>query len=215
MRVLPTLLAAGAAVLATAALADAQSGGAGPSGTTSTGTGTTGTTTTGTTTTGTGTTSTTTPAGPENPGQKFFLDALIKDTKTVSNIRTALRSGAAIVDPATQYADLTGDGKQDAIVRVHSAGAAGVTAVYVFATDGAPKGALRVLFRTQALYRAVTTEADGNRLQIDEPKYSAGDDVCCASKLTRRRYKFSKKSRTFTRTSMETISVSGDAPRRR
>lgn len=137
MRVLPTCLALSASVLATAALADAQT-----SGTTTT----TGTTTTGTTTTGTTTTPTTTSG--ENPGQAFFHDALIKDAKTTNAIRKALTSNAAIVDPATQYGDLTGDGKSDAVVRVHSTGAAGVTAVYVFSTDGSPKkNTLRVLFR--------------------------------------------------------------------
>ena len=184
MRVLPACLAATAAVLATAALADAQSA-----------------------TTTTTTTATTTASTPQDPGQAFFLDALQKDTKTVAAIRTALKSGAAVVDPATQYADLTGDGKQDAIVRVHSAGAAGVIAVFVFATDGAPKGRLRVLFRSQSLYRGLTEETDDHQLQIDQPKYAAGDDVCCPGAITRRRYKFSKSSRTFRRTSLETIKL--------
>jgi hypothetical protein len=142
-----------------------------------------------------------------DPGQAFFHDALIKDTKTTSAIRKALATDAAIVDPATQYADLTGDGKSDAIVRVHSAGAAGVIAVYVFSTDGAPKGALRVLFRTQSLYRAITMPTDDDRVQIDQPRYQAGDDVCCPSRITRRRYRFSKGSRTFVRTSLETITL--------
>ncbi len=147
-----------------------------------------------------------TKAGPSgDPGQSFFHDELIKDAKTTSAIRKALESGAVVVDPATQYADLTGDKKSDAIVRVHSAGAAGVVAVYVFSSDGEPKGALRVLFRTQSLYRAITAPTDDRRLQIDQPRYQAGDDVCCPGRITRRRYRFSRKSRTFVRTSLETI----------
>jgi hypothetical protein len=148
---------------------------------------------------------TTTPG--ENPGQAFFHDALIKDTKTAAAIRKVLETDAAIVDPATQYADLTGDDKSDAIVRVHSAGAAGVIAVYVFSTDGAPKGALRVVYRTQSLYRALTTPTADSRLQIDQPRYAPGDDVCCPASLTRRRYRFSKTSRTFVRTSLETVEL--------
>lgn len=192
MRVLPACLAAIAAALATAALADAQSSGpaAGATGPT--------------TGTATGTTAATTP---QDPGQAFFLSALQKDTKTIAAIRAALKSGAAVVDPATQYADLTGDGKQDAIVRVHSAGAAGVIAVYVFATDGSSKGTLRVLFRSQSLYRALTEETDDHQLQIDQPKYAAGDDLCCPGSITRRRYRFSKKAHSFTRTSLETIKL--------
>lgn len=159
-----------------------------------------------TTTTSSTTTTPTAPPG-SDPGQAFFHDALIKDPKTTSAVRKALRSNASIVDPATQYADLTGDGKSDAIVRVHSAGAAGVIAVYVFSTDGASKGALRALFRTQSLYRAITATTDDDKLQIDQPRYAAGDDVCCPHRLTRRRYRFSKRSRTFVRTSLETVTL--------
>jgi hypothetical protein len=198
MRVLPTCLALCASALATAALAQAQSGGAGEDAPT-----------TGTTTSTSTSTTPTTPStsASKNPGQQFFHDALIKDTKTVSAIRKALDSGAAIVDPATQYADLTGDGKQDAVVRVHSTGAAGVIAVYVFSTDGSPKKTLRVLFRTQSLYRAVTAVPGMDRLQVDEPLYVAGDDVCCPSKLSRKQYRFSKKARAFTRISSKTITL--------
>lgn len=142
----------------------------------------------------------------EDPGQAFFHDALIKDVRTTPAIRTALQTDAAVVDPATQYADLTRDGKSDAIVRVHSAGAAGVVAVYVFSSDGAPKGALRVLFRTQSLYRALTMPTATKQLQIDQPRYAKGDEVCCPGKITRRRYRFSSK-RAFVRTSLETITL--------
>lgn len=190
MRVLPSSLAACAAVAAAVALVPASGGAAA------------------TTTTGT----TTTPAASANPGQAFFHDALVADPHTLTAIRAALTSHAAIVDPATQYGDLTGDGKQDAIVRVHSTGAAGVTAVYVFSTDGAPKKALRVVFRNQLLYRAVTTVADADQLQIDQPLYRAGDDLCCPSKLTRRRYRWSAGTHRFVRASLETISLTGAAP---
>jgi hypothetical protein len=188
MRVLPTCLALSAAAAATLSLA-AGSGGAVAATTTPT----------------TGTVST--PADSANPGQAFFHDALIADAKTLAAIRNGLKSGAVIVDPATQYDDLTGDGKQDAVVRVHSTGAAGVTAVYVFSTDGSTSKKLRVVFRSQMLYRALTMVADGHQLQIDQPLYKAGDDVCCPSKLTRRRYRWSAKSLSFTRTSLETIAL--------
>lgn len=191
MRVLPTCLALSAAAAATLSLA-AGSGGAAAA-------------TTSTTSTTTGTVST--PADSANPGQAFFHDALVADAKTLAAIRNGLKSGAVIVDPATQYDDLTGDGKQDAVVRVHSTGAAGVTAVYVFSTDGSTSKKLRVVFRSQMLYRALTMVADGHQLQIDQPLYKAGDDVCCPSKLTRRRYRWSAKSLSFTRTSLETITL--------
>lgn len=185
MRVLPTCLALSAAAAATLALAAGDGGAAAA------------------TTPGT----VSTPADSANPGQAFFHDALIADAKTLAAIRNGLKSGAVIVDPATQYDDLTGDGKQDAVVRVHSTGAAGVTAVYVFSTDGSTSKKLRVVFRSQMLYRALTMVADGHQLQIDQPLYKAGDDVCCPSKLTRRRYRWSAKSLSFTRASLETITL--------
>lgn len=140
-----------------------------------------------------------------NPGQAFFHDALIADSKTSQVIRDGLKSKALIVDPATQYANLTADNKSDAVVRVHSTGAAGVIAVYVFSTDGDSKGTLRVVFRSQQLSRAITGIESGNRLRIDTPKYAPGDSLCCPANLTRREYAWSNKSKTFRRTLLTTV----------
>lgn len=140
-----------------------------------------------------------------NPGQAFFRDAIVKDARTTSAIRRALERGAAVVDPATQYAELTGDDRSDAIVRVHSGGAAGVIAVYVFSTAGAGDK-LRVVYRSQSLYRALT-QPTADRLQIDEPIYGAGDELCCPAKLKRRHYRWSSARGTFLRTSLETVPV--------
>ncbi len=139
-----------------------------------------------------------------NPGQAFFRDAILKDSRTTPAIRRALERDAAVVDPATQYAELTGDDRSDAIVRVHSAGSAGVIALYVFSTAGAGE-VLRVVYRSQSLYRAVTRATDDDRLQIDEPVYGAGDLLCCPDKLKRRRYRYSKARGTFLRSSLETV----------
>lgn len=147
-------------------------------------------------------------AAAADPGQAFFRTALLTDTRTKRAIRTSLKSGAYIVDPATTYADLTGDGKTDAIVRVHSTGAAGVIAVFVFSSDGSAKGALRVVYRNQTVIRALTQVTDDDQLQIDQPAYAAGDELCCPGKLTRRRYRWSAATHAFRRTSLETITIS-------
>lgn len=139
-----------------------------------------------------------------NPGQAFFHDALIDDAKTTTAVREALKNKTAIVDPATQYSDLTGDDKSDAVVRVHSTGAAGVIAVYVFSTDGSSKSTLRAVFRSQSLFRAVTA-ISGDDLRIETPKYKAGEELCCASEKTRRVYSWSSKARAFRRVSLTTI----------
>lgn len=142
---------------------------------------------------------------PANPGQKFFRDALIKDENTSAAIRKLLESDGAIVDPVTQYSNLTDDGKSDAVVRVHSTGAAGVIAVYVFSTDGSARNKLRVVFRTQLLYRATTTITDGHDLAIDTPKYEPGDEICCPAQLTHRVYAWSPKAKKFNRTTLTTV----------
>ena len=51
------------------------------------------------------------------------------------------------------FADLTGDGKSDAVVTVENGGAAGAVAAYVLTAEGSASGALRVAFRNQSLYR--------------------------------------------------------------
>jgi hypothetical protein len=139
------------------------------------------------------------------PNQTFFRKTLIDDANTSSAIVGMLKSNAAIVDPATIYPDVTGDGKADAIVRVHSAGAAGVIAVYVFSTDGSTAKDLRAVFRSQQLYRAITDVTSGKDVVIDTPKYKAGDDLCCPSQMTHRVYAWSEKSHKFNRTTLTTV----------
>jgi hypothetical protein len=139
------------------------------------------------------------------PGQKFFRDALIADSKTSNSIAERLKSNAAIVDPTSPFADVTGDGKSDAIVRIHSTGAAGVIAVYVFSTDGSSKKVLRAVFRSQELYRATTDVTAGKDVAIDTPKYKAGDDLCCPEQKTHRVYAWSEKSHRFNRTTLTTV----------
>ena len=60
------------------------------------------------------------------------------------------------------FRDLTGDRRQDAVVRVQSGGADGAVALYVFSTDtGVKNSGLKVVFRSQELRRAQTRVRDG------------------------------------------------------
>ncbi len=112
--------------------------------------------------------------------QTFFRDRLIDDRRTLAPIRDALRDGSAFVDRGILFADLTGDDKEDAVVRVQTGGAAGAVAVYVFSTDGAKS--LRVKHRAQRLSQASVAVRDGT-LSYRTAEYEEGDELCCPARL--------------------------------
>jgi hypothetical protein len=136
---------------------------------------------------------------PKDTGATFFRDAIVKDVRTASTIRKLLQSGAGFVDPASQYGDLTGDGKPDAAVRVDTGGAMGAVAVYVFSADGVKSGDLRIVYRNQHQVRVTTRVANGI-LTLSSPTWKRGDDVCCASGLRELDYRWSADRRTMVRT---------------
>lgn len=115
--------------------------------------------------------------------QSLFTHEIATDKRTAADIRSGLRDKRVFVDEDIAFADLTGDGRQDAIIRVDDGGAAGTIAVYVYSTDGASK--LRAIYRNQRLYRA-TTAVQGSALLLTTPRYSAGDEVCCPAQSLQR-----------------------------
>lgn len=129
-------------------------------------------------------------------GADFFRAAILKDTRTTPAVRRLLQSGAGFIDPASQYGDLTGDGKPDAAVRVDTGGAAGAIAVYVFSADRSTSGRLRIVYRNQQGYR-VTTKIDNGALTLSRPVWARGDDVCCPSRLRLQDYVWSASARTM------------------
>jgi hypothetical protein len=124
---------------------------------------------------------------PEQSPQALFGALIVKDPGTTPDVRAQLTSGAAYVAARPQFADLTGDGRMDAVVQVRVAGAAGTVGVYAFSTDGAPDNQLRAILRSQALYRATVSVAPGTLL-ITVPEYREGDEVCCPAERKERRY---------------------------
>lgn len=135
-------------------------------------------------------------APPEQGPQALFEAAIVGDAATTPAIRTLLQTDAAFVAPS--FADITGDGRMDAIAQVRIPGAAGTVAVYVLSTDGTSAGRLRTVFRSQALYRATVAVAPGT-LVVSVPRYAAGDDVCCAADRERRTYAWDAKARRLRR----------------
>jgi hypothetical protein len=142
-------------------------------------------------------------APPEQTPQALFEDLVVKDTRTTATVRALLQSDAGYVG-APGFADLTGDGRMDAVVAVRIPGAAGTVAVYAFSSDGTDGDSLRAVFRSQALYRA-TTRISGTTLTVAQPRWARGDDLCCPAARTERDYVWAARTRTLRRTGDERV----------
>jgi hypothetical protein len=123
--------------------------------------------------------------------QALFTKQIIADAGATAEIRDGLKARRIFVDPDVTFVELTGDGRQDAIVRVDSGGAAGAIAVFVFSSDGASK--LRPVYRNQRLFRALASN-DGAALIVRTPRYAPGDELCCAGAFTQRTLTWSARS---------------------
>lgn len=126
--------------------------------------------------------------------QQFFEQRLLADRHTSSAIKTLLRSGGGFVDRGVGFRDLTGDKRDDAIVRVQSGGAAGAVAVYVFSTANRKGGKLRIIFRSQDLMR-VSTRVSKGVLSYTTARYDPGDELCCPARLTQTTLRWSARDR--------------------
>jgi hypothetical protein len=115
--------------------------------------------------------------------QGFFEQRLLADGLTSKPIKELLRTGGGFVDRGVVFRDLTGDKRDDALVRVHSGGVAGVVAVYVFSTANRKGGKLRAIFRSQHLMRASTRVLKGVA-SYRTSRYDPGDELCCPARIT-------------------------------
>ena len=126
--------------------------------------------------------------------QRFFEERLLADRLTSDAIKTLLRSGGGFVDRGVVFRDLTGDKRDDAVVRVHSGGAAGVVAVYVFSTANRNGGKLKAVFRSQNLMRASTRVLKGV-LSYRTSRYDPGDELCCPARITQSTLAWNRRER--------------------
>jgi hypothetical protein len=122
----------------------------------------------------------------------FFRTLLLEDKSTASGIAKLLRTNAGFVESNVIFADLTGDSKSDAVVRIAMPGMSGTVAVYVFSTDGVKpdsKGRtkLRAIYRNQSLYRASARVRSG-ALLLRVARWKVGEDPCCPATLSEREY---------------------------
>jgi hypothetical protein len=135
-------------------------------------------------------------AKPSAP-QALFEKTLLEDARTTPAIKDLFQARGGFVAPEIVFADLTGDGRSDAVVLVETGGLAGAVAAYVFSTDGqAEDSPLRAVYSSQRLYRASVEVADGT-LIVRTPRYAEGDDVCCPVKIVERVYAWSAKAKTM------------------
>jgi len=151
---------------------------------------------------------------PQQSPQELFRDVLLKDADTTSGVKRLLRTNAGFVSPTPVFADLTGDGKSDAVVTVDNGGAAGAVAAYVLTADGSDSGALRVVLRNQSLYQG-HVRVSGPTVTVVDPIYARGDDVCCARYATERDYAWDASLKTFTRRATRTVTGGPTAARSR
>jgi hypothetical protein len=93
------------------------------------------------------------------------------------------------------FADLTGEGKDDAVVTVDSGTSAGVIAVYVFSA-GTGKD-LKVIYRNQRLYRGDARINPGPALVYVLPVFKDGDELCCPSEYRETELKWSAAKKKF------------------
>jgi hypothetical protein len=99
------------------------------------------------------------------------------------------------VQKAILFADLTGEGKDDAVVLVDSGGASGVVALYVFSAGSGSD--LKIVYRNQRLYRAGARINPGPSLVYTAPLFNDGDELCCPSASRETELRWSTKTKRF------------------
>jgi hypothetical protein len=140
---------------------------------------------------------------PDQTPQALFEGLIVADSRATATVKAVLQSDAGFVG-APAFADLTGDGRMDAVVSVRIPGVAGTVAVYVFSSDGTEADRLRPVFRSQALYRGRTRIA-GATLTVVQPRWARGDDVCCPAARAERDYVWAPRTRTLRRAGAERV----------
>jgi hypothetical protein len=128
------------------------------------------------------------------PAQKLFTQKLLASDQVARSVKVTLKKGG-FVSQEVLFADLTGEGKDDAVVTVDSGGSAGIVAVYVF-SSGAGKD-LKVVYRNQRLYRGGARINPGPALVYVQPQYKDGDELCCPSAYRETELKWSSKTKRF------------------
>jgi hypothetical protein len=128
------------------------------------------------------------------PAQKLFTDKLLASDQVSHAVKVTLKKGG-FVSQEVLFADITGEGKDDAVVTVDSGGSSGIIALYVFS---AGKGKdLKIVYRNQRMYRGAARINPGPALVYVLPQYKAGDQLCCPSEYRETELKWSPAKKRF------------------
>jgi hypothetical protein len=89
---------------------------------------------------------------------------------------------------------------------VHSGGAPGVVAIYVFSTHGRPASeGLKVIYRKQTLVRGSVAVTKKDVLSFRTSAYAAGDELCCPSETTETVLSWDAKGKRFREVSTQPV----------
>jgi hypothetical protein len=130
----------------------------------------------------------------QTAAQKLFRDKLLASDEVAHSIKVTLKKGG-FVDRSVLFADLTGEGKEDAVVMVDSGTSAGHVALYVFSAGSGRN--LDVVYRNQRMYRGSARINPGPSLVYSLPQFKAGDELCCPSEYRETTLKWSAKRKRF------------------
>jgi hypothetical protein len=104
-----------------------------------------------------------------------------EDLTQQSGLREFLSSSGGQVNTGSIiYADLTGDGADEAVVPIASGGEGASIAVFVF---GFRPGGLEELLRVAPKSGSLKENIVDGQLTLTEPTYAASDPFCCPSQL--------------------------------
>jgi hypothetical protein len=105
------------------------------------------------------------------------------DLGAVADVRSVIAAtGGAYLQSEVTYADLTGDGVDEAIVRIDSGGTMGDIAFLVLTPDGAATKTL--LKQTPSGDSAgLVVAVEGGQLVMTQPVYGPDDPNCCPTSL--------------------------------
>lgn len=118
----------------------------------------------------------TAPAATNTPSQSI-RDV---DFEAVEDLAGFIAAAGDVSIGRIEYADLTYDNAEEAVVLISSGGEGGDIAVFVYteAADGVER-----LLLAQSDQGPVRAELVGGKLRISEPEYAPGDPLCCPSAL--------------------------------
>jgi hypothetical protein len=126
------------------------------------------------------------PADPAAPlTRPVVIDSLLRSPRVHREVKGWIRQGERNDEPGLglngpgyiRFADVTGDGRADAIAQPSAGGAGRVHAYYIVTNHG---GAVRVVAAARRAFNA-TIQPRGRGYREIIPRYAARDGLCCAS----------------------------------